>query len=129
MAPKLVLTYFDFAGAAESVRWALEQSGLEWEDKRISGEEFVALKPSECSCLEVVALPPASTRFTGRRLLGPTWRDASFLCMRQLFDLLFGGYTSAAALRYALVREHAPSGTLCAFFFFSFMYRLFGFVF
>ncbi|CAM9364081.1 unnamed protein product [Laminaria digitata] len=46
MAPKLVLTYFDFPGAAESIRWALEQSGLEWDDKRLSEEEFIALKPS-----------------------------------------------------------------------------------
>lgn len=47
MAPKLVLTYFDIAGAAEPVRWALEQSGLEWEDKRLTRDEFGALKPSE----------------------------------------------------------------------------------
>ncbi|CAM9821375.1 unnamed protein product, partial [Laminaria digitata] len=46
MAPKLVLSYFDIAGAAEPVRWALEQSGLEWEDKRLTKEEFGALKPS-----------------------------------------------------------------------------------
>nr|WEU39139.1 glutathione S-transferase [Saccharina japonica] len=46
MCPTLVLTYFDMPGAAEAVRWALEQSGLEWEDKRISGEEFGVLKPS-----------------------------------------------------------------------------------
>ena len=47
MAPKLVLKYFDFEGAAEAARWALELSGLEWEDKRLSPEEFAALKPSE----------------------------------------------------------------------------------
>ena len=47
MCPKLVLTYFDFPGAAEPIRWALEQSGVEWEDKRLSREEFAALKPSE----------------------------------------------------------------------------------
>eukprot|EP00904_Undaria_pinnatifida_P002388 jgi/Undpi1/1214/HiC_scaffold_107.g14128.m1 len=46
MAPKLVLKYFDFEGAAEAARWALELSGLEWEDKRLSPEEFAALKPS-----------------------------------------------------------------------------------
>lgn len=47
MAPKLTLVYFDIAGAAEPVRWVLEQGGLEWEDKRLTREEFGALKPSE----------------------------------------------------------------------------------
>ncbi|CAN0567115.1 unnamed protein product, partial [Ectocarpus sp. 12 AP-2014] len=49
MAPKLILTYFDMAGAAEPIRWALEKGGLEWEDKRLTREEFGALKPSRCS--------------------------------------------------------------------------------
>ncbi|CAN0489173.1 unnamed protein product [Laminaria digitata] len=48
MAPKLVLTYFDKPGQAEATRWALVQSGLEWEDKRLSWRQFLALKPSEC---------------------------------------------------------------------------------
>lgn len=47
MGPKLILTYFDVAGAAEPARWALEYSGMEWEDKRISREEFAVLKPGE----------------------------------------------------------------------------------
>ncbi|CAM9614365.1 unnamed protein product, partial [Laminaria digitata] len=46
MAPKLIFTYFDVEGIAEAIRWALEQSGLEWEDKRLTGEEFGVLKPS-----------------------------------------------------------------------------------
>ncbi|CAM9889837.1 unnamed protein product, partial [Ectocarpus sp. 4 AP-2014] len=46
MAPKLILTYFDMAGAAEPIRWALEKGGLEWEDKRLTREEFGELKPS-----------------------------------------------------------------------------------
>lgn len=49
MAPKLVLTYFDMAGAADTIRFALELGGLEWEDRRLSQEEFAALKPSEYS--------------------------------------------------------------------------------
>ncbi|CAM9388355.1 unnamed protein product, partial [Laminaria digitata] len=44
MSPKLILTYFDVPGAAEPARWALELSGLEWEDKRLSREEFGVLK-------------------------------------------------------------------------------------
>lgn len=51
MAPQLILTYFDFAGLAEPVRMALAMSGLEWEDKRLTGEEFGALKPGECPYL------------------------------------------------------------------------------
>ncbi|CAB1115929.1 unnamed protein product [Ectocarpus sp. CCAP 1310/34] len=46
MAPKLILKYFDKAGAAEPIRWALEKGSLEWEDKRLTREEFGALKPS-----------------------------------------------------------------------------------
>lgn len=47
MAPKLTLVYFNIAGAAEPIRWVLEQGGVEWEDKRLTREEFGALKPSE----------------------------------------------------------------------------------
>nr|WEU39138.1 glutathione S-transferase [Saccharina japonica] len=46
MAPKLILTYFGVEGIAEEIRWALELSGLEWEDKRLTREEFGVLKPS-----------------------------------------------------------------------------------
>ena len=48
MAPRLVFTYFNIEGIAEAIRWALELSGLEWEDKRLAREEIGALKPSEC---------------------------------------------------------------------------------
>eukprot|EP00903_Cladosiphon_okamuranus_P011629 g10938.t1 len=34
------------SGAAEPIRWALEQGGLEWTDTRLSREEFGAMKPS-----------------------------------------------------------------------------------
>ncbi|CAM9421625.1 unnamed protein product [Laminaria digitata] len=49
MAPtsttSLTLTYFNFAGPAEPVRMALAMTGQPWEDKRISFDEFAALKP------------------------------------------------------------------------------------
>ena len=47
MGPKLVLTYFDFAALGEPVRMALAMTGQPWEDKRLTGEEFMAIKPSE----------------------------------------------------------------------------------
>lgn len=47
MAP-LKVTYFDIAGVAEPIRWTLEVGGVEWEDRRLSREEFAELKPSEC---------------------------------------------------------------------------------
>lgn len=63
MAPKLVVTYFDIGGAAEPIRWALELANVEWEDKRLSREEFAALKPSECMCfsldLAIIRLLPS----------------------------------------------------------------------
>lgn len=53
MAP-LVLKYFDFTGAAEGIRWALEIAGVEWEDKRLSREEFMELKPCKlCTQMHV----------------------------------------------------------------------------
>lgn len=47
MAPKMILTYFDLPGPAEAIRLALSISGEEWEDKRLSREAFMAIKPSE----------------------------------------------------------------------------------
>lgn len=47
MAPKFTITYFDFAGPAEACRWALAMTGEEWEDKRLTGQQFAALKPCE----------------------------------------------------------------------------------
>lgn len=39
--------YSDMSGAAEPVRWAMELAGLEWTDRRLSKEDFAALKPRE----------------------------------------------------------------------------------
>lgn len=36
----------DIRGAAEPIRWAMEQGGLEWIDNRLSKQEFGTLKPS-----------------------------------------------------------------------------------
>lgn len=47
MAPNISITYFDTQGLAEPIRWALELSGLDWEDKRLSFEEFSAIKAGE----------------------------------------------------------------------------------
>lgn len=41
----LVLTYFDLHGRAEPTRLALWIAGLNFEDKRLSREEFRAIKP------------------------------------------------------------------------------------
>ena len=59
MAPQLTLTYFGIEGLAEGIRWALEQSGLEWEDKRLTREEFAVLKPSEYYVSLDAFFPPA----------------------------------------------------------------------
>lgn len=40
MCPKTVLTYFDACGRAESVRWALSVGGTEFEDRRLTTEEW-----------------------------------------------------------------------------------------
>lgn len=44
MAPTLKLTYFDMRGRAEPIRHALVAGGIEFEDKRISGPDFMKMK-------------------------------------------------------------------------------------
>ncbi|GAB9468304.1 Hematopoietic prostaglandin d synthase [Globisporangium polare] len=44
--PQLKLTYFDFDGRAELVRLLFVYGGVAFEDHRVSGAEFKALKPS-----------------------------------------------------------------------------------
>jgi len=46
MAPKIKLTYFNIEAAAEKVRLALVMTGTEFEDNRLSFEEWQPLKPS-----------------------------------------------------------------------------------
>lgn len=45
MAPKIKLTYFDIEGVAEAIRLALELTGTEFEDDRISWKDWQELKP------------------------------------------------------------------------------------
>lgn len=44
MAPTIKLTYVDSRGRAEPIRQALAAGGIEFEDKRISGLEFMEMK-------------------------------------------------------------------------------------
>lgn len=47
MSPKITLSYFDIPALGEPLRLALAMTGQPWEDKRVSKEEFMAMKPSE----------------------------------------------------------------------------------
>ncbi len=49
MAPKVKLVYFKTEGRAEVIRIILSQAGVDFEDKRLSKEEWEAMKPSEWS--------------------------------------------------------------------------------
>ncbi len=49
MSPKVKLTYFEIRGRAELVRLILKAGGVEFEDKRISQENWPAIKASENS--------------------------------------------------------------------------------
>lgn len=46
-APCVCLTYFDARGRAEALRWVLAQAGAKYTDKRLSGDEWAAMKPSK----------------------------------------------------------------------------------
>ena len=56
MSPKIVLSYFDYPALGEPLRLALAMTGQPWEDKRVSKEEFMAMKPSEYSSTEHTAV-------------------------------------------------------------------------
>ena len=45
MAPKITLTYFDVRARGELARLVLAAGGLEYEDKRVSGPTWLAVKP------------------------------------------------------------------------------------
>lgn len=47
MAPKIKLVYFNMEGRAELTRLILAQAGVEFEDKRVTREEWMAMKPSK----------------------------------------------------------------------------------
>jgi hypothetical protein len=45
MSPKVKLIYFNARGRAEIVRLILAQAEVEYEDKRVTGDEWKELKP------------------------------------------------------------------------------------
>ena len=46
MASTYKLTYFNFRGRAEPLRFILAQAGIAYEDKRVEGEEWSKVKPA-----------------------------------------------------------------------------------
>ena len=50
MAPKYKLIYFNSRGRAEPVRMLFAHCGVEYEDKRVTTDEWKEMKPSEFSC-------------------------------------------------------------------------------
>lgn len=47
MAPKYKLTYFDFSGLGEPIRFIFHYANIPFEDNRVSNEEWPKLKPSK----------------------------------------------------------------------------------
>lgn len=86
VAPKMKITYFDFDGLAEPVRFALAMTGETWEDKRITSEQFDSLKAGKGYDNDMARL--ASFPFlvmTSRRPSRRTWnnhRITQFSCSR-----------------------------------------------
>ncbi|XP_071455241.1 glutathione S-transferase-like [Hetaerina americana] len=46
MAPSFKLTYFDVRGRGEAIRFILHQAGVEFEDNRISKDQWGTIKPT-----------------------------------------------------------------------------------
>lgn len=51
--PQYKLYYFDIRGRAEITRLLFKQACVEFEDKRLTKEEWAAMKPGECGTLEI----------------------------------------------------------------------------
>ena len=49
MSPKYKLIYFNSRGRAEPVRMLFAHCGVEYEDKRVTTDEWKEMKPSEFS--------------------------------------------------------------------------------
>lgn len=58
MAPQYKLTYFNFKGYGEPLRFLLSYLNAEFEDNRIEFEQWPSIKPSKCSssCFTVLAI-------------------------------------------------------------------------
>ena len=54
--PQYKLTYFNIRGRAEVPRLIFAHAGVEYEDHRIKGEEWQALKPSEYPVLNFMVM-------------------------------------------------------------------------
>ena len=48
---KYTLVYFDAPGRAEVSRFLFALADVEYEDKRVTGEEWATFKPGECMFL------------------------------------------------------------------------------
>lgn len=58
MAPKYKLTYFDFSGLGEPIRFIFHYANIPFEDNRVSNDDWPKLKPSKLfiiitNCIEM----------------------------------------------------------------------------
>lgn len=79
MAPKIKLTHFDFPGRAEYIRQSLAAGGVEFEDERIAGDKFKAMKTGGTLMFGLVpVLEVDGVQYSGSgailRYVGKLWR-------------------------------------------------------
>lgn len=99
--PKYVLTYFDAAGRAETTRHMFVHAGAEFEDKRVGGESWLAIKPNaplkqlpilDVEGLDTICQSPAIERYvakTVREFCVPTPRTFFFVCFASPYHLFY----------------------------------------
>lgn len=48
--PTFKLSYFNFKGLGEPIRYLFAYAGQNYEDNRVSQEDWPTIKPSKCFC-------------------------------------------------------------------------------
>ncbi|CAH1400887.1 unnamed protein product [Nezara viridula] len=110
---KYKLTYFDLPGFGEPIRWLLSILGDEFEDRRLSREEWPSIKPTtpfgKVPTLEfegqVVAQSTAICRYLGRKAMLAGDDDLEALQIDMVVDVIHDIRQALSGARYETNEE------------------------